>query len=54
MRFAFEDACADDDVRLVSLADMRSPLHGMLTCARAPGNELAPSSPDDMLRVRGC
>ena len=54
VRFAFEDACADDDVRLVSLADVRiSPCTGCETCARTTGrNELYCIISDDMLRVR--
>ena len=54
VRFAFEDACADDDVRLVSLADVRiSTCTGCETCARTTGrNELYCIISDDMLRVR--
>ena len=54
VRFAFEDSCADDDVRLVSLADVRiSPCTGCETCARTTGrNELYCIISDDMLRVR--
>lgn len=55
VRFAFEDACADDDVRLVSLADVRiSPCTGCESCANNRGrrNELYCIISDDMLRVR--
>ena len=53
-RFAFEESCADDDVQLVSLADVRiSPCTGCETCADTLGrNELYCIISDDMLRVR--
>ena len=54
VRFAFEESCADDDVQLVSLADVRiSPCTGCETCADTLGrNELYCIISDDMLRVR--
>ena len=55
VRFAFEESCADDDVQLISLADVRiSPCTGCETCADTLGrNELYCIISDDMLRVRG-